>query len=50
MNRVAKFFSSEKIGQGAEGKISNLGMSFAMSERANFFGTENFGLGAKGKI
>ena len=32
------------------GQISNLGMNFAMSERANFFGAENFGRGAEGKI
>ena len=36
MNRVARFFSSEKFGRGAEVKISNLGINFKISERAIF--------------
>ena len=42
MYRVAKIFSSEKFGRGAEGKISNFGKNFAMSEVANVFSAENF--------
>lgn len=42
MNRVAKFFSSEKFGRGAEGKVSNFGKNFAMSKVANVFSVENF--------
>lgn len=32
MNRAAKFFSSEKFGRGAEGKIPNSRMNFVIDE------------------
>lgn len=49
MNRVAKFFSSEKFGRGAEGKIPNSRMNFVIDEGGNYFSAEKFSPGIKVK-